>query len=55
MSHIASLSLNATVSLKALPPVSQVVHEETEHDVEWWEDEKELQRVIRMYCESSKT
>lgn len=53
LTHLASLSLNAGLSLKALPPVSQLIKgdgtEARESDAEWWEDDKELARVIRMY------
>lgn len=46
LARIANLSLNAHVYLKALPPV---VASASQAESKWWEDDKELRSVIKMY------
>ncbi|WVF70161.1 hypothetical protein IAT40_004949 [Kwoniella sp. CBS 6097] len=48
LARLATLSLHANVYLKALPPVVDIVNAK-EKDGSWWNDRKELERVLRMY------
>lgn len=45
MTRLAQLSLHSDVVLKALPPL---VDTKVAND-KWWEDERELERVVKMY------
>ncbi|OCF59200.1 hypothetical protein L486_03702 [Kwoniella mangroviensis CBS 10435] len=48
LARLANLSLHANVYLKALPPVVDIVQGK-ESEGKWWDDRKELERVLRMY------
>lgn len=45
MTRLSQLSLHSDVVLKALPPVIDT----TAAKEAWWEDERELERVVKMY------
>lgn len=45
MTRLTQLSLHSDVVLKALPPVLDT----TAANEPWWEDERELERVVKMY------
>lgn len=47
--RLAQLSLHSNVYLKVLPPVVNVKEAAEEA---WWNDIKELERVLRLYCKS---
>lgn len=47
--RLAQLSLHSDVVLKALPPI---VDKRVAGSNAWWEDTKELERVVKMYSES---
>lgn len=47
--RLAQLSLNANVHLKLLPPIVEVEAATSAGHGPWWEEIKELERVLRMY------
>ncbi|WWD21977.1 hypothetical protein CI109_106465 [Kwoniella shandongensis] len=47
IARLSQLSLHSNVFLKALPPVVDVV--QAQQNGKWWDDSKELERVLRMY------
>jgi hypothetical protein len=49
LGRLAELSLHANVFLKALPPVVDTQALEKQGQSKWWENEKEVERVLRMY------